>query len=71
MPCIHIKLILIMIKTIKFHDLHRKSKFYLEENKMIIRQYRKPIVPKYANYDYVQVYDGNDKFVGWIKMYYR
>ena len=38
---------------------------------MIIRQYRKPIVPKYANYDYVQVYDGNDRFVGWIKMYYR
>lgn len=28
MPCMHIKLILIMIKTIKFHDLHRKSKFY-------------------------------------------
>ena len=23
-----VKLILIMIKTIKFHDLHRKSKFY-------------------------------------------
>ena len=38
---------------------------------MIIRQYQKPIVPKYANYDYVQVYDGNDRFVGWIKMYYR
>ena len=26
---------------------------------MIIRQYQKPFVPKYANYDYVQVYDGN------------
>ena len=32
MPCMHIKLILIMIKTIKFHDLHRKSKFYMEGN---------------------------------------
>ena len=29
MPCMHIKLILIMIKTIKFHDLHRKSKLYM------------------------------------------
>ena len=47
------------------------KQIYLEERKMIIRQYRKPIVPKYANYDYVQVYDGNDKFIGWIKMYYR
>ena len=35
---------------------------------MIIRQYEKPFVPKYANYDYVPVYDGNDRFIGWIKM---
>ena len=34
---------------------------------MIIRQYRKPMVSKYANYDYIQVYDVNDRFVGWIK----
>ena len=26
---------------------------------MIIKQYQKPLVPKYANYDYVKVYDGH------------
>lgn len=36
---------------------------------MIIEQYEKPYVPKYANYDYVPVYNSNDKFVGWIKIY--
>lgn len=36
---------------------------------MIIRQYQKPYVPKYVNYDYVKVYDENDRFVGWIKIY--
>lgn len=36
---------------------------------MIIRQYQKPYVPKYANYDYIPVYNGNDRFVGWIKIY--
>lgn len=35
---------------------------------MIIYQYEKPYVPKYANYDYVQVYDGNDRFIGWIRI---
>ena len=48
-----------------------KSKFSLEEEKMIIKQKKKTTEPKYAKYDYVQVYDGNDRFVGWIKMYYR
>lgn len=38
---------------------------------MILYQREKPYVPKYANYDYVPVYNGNDKFIGWIKMYYR
>ena len=38
---------------------------------MIIKQYQKPYVPKYANYDYVQVYDGNDRFIGWIMIYYE
>lgn len=38
---------------------------------MIIYQYEKPYVPKYANYDYVPVYNGNDVFVGWIKLYYE
>ena len=37
---------------------------------MIIKQYQKPYVPKYANYDYVQVYDGNNRFIGWIKIYH-
>ena len=37
---------------------------------MIIKQYQKPYVPKYANYDYVKVYDGSDRFIGWIKIYY-
>ena len=31
---------------------------------MIIKQYQKPFVPKYANYDYTKVYDGNGRFVG-------
>lgn len=47
-----------------------KSKFN-GRIEMIIRQYQKPSVPKYANYDYVKFYDGNDRFVGWIKIYYR
>lgn len=38
---------------------------------MIIKQYQKPFVPKYANYDYVKVYDGNDRFIGWIRIYYE
>ena len=37
---------------------------------MIIKQYEKPFVPKYANYDDVPVYDGNDRFIGWIRIYY-
>ena len=37
---------------------------------MIIKQYQKPYVPKYANYDYTKVYDGNNRFIGWIKIYY-
>lgn len=39
--------------------------------KMIIYQIEKPFVPKYANYDYVKVYNGNDKFIGWIRLYFR
>ena len=38
---------------------------------MIIKQYQKPFVPKYANYDYVKLYDGNDRFIGWIRIYYE
>lgn len=38
---------------------------------MIIKQYQKPYVPKYANYDYTKVYDGNNRFIGWIKIYYE
>lgn len=38
---------------------------------MIMYQFKKPFVPKYSNYDYVKVYDGNDRFVGWIKLYFR
>lgn len=38
---------------------------------MIIKQYQKPFVPKYANYDYVKVYDVNDRFIGWIRIYYE
>ena len=38
---------------------------------MIIEQYQKPFVPKYANYDYTKVYYGNDIFIGWIKIYYN
>ena len=37
---------------------------------MIIKQYQKPYVPKYVNYDYTKVYDGNGRFIGWIKIYY-
>lgn len=36
---------------------------------MIINKYQKPFVPKYANYDYVKVYDGSDRFIGRIKIY--
>lgn len=36
---------------------------------MIIKQYRKPYVPKYANYDYTKVYDKDDRFIGWIRVY--
>lgn len=32
---------------------------------MIFYQINKPFVPKYANYDYVKVYDKNDKFIVW------
>lgn len=35
---------------------------------MIIRQYKKPYVPKYANYDYTKVYNGIGVFVGWIRI---
>lgn len=38
---------------------------------MIIKQYEKPYVPKYANYYYTKVYDANDNFIGWIRVYYR
>ena len=38
---------------------------------MIIKQYQKPFVPKYANYDYIKVYYGNDRFIGWIRIYYE
>lgn len=38
---------------------------------MIIKQYRKPYIPKYANYDYAPVYNGADRFIGWIKIYFR
>ena len=41
------------------------------EEIMIIYQKTKPFVPKYANYDYVKVYNGNDKFIGWIRLYFR
>ena len=34
------------------------------------KQYQKPFVPKYANYDYTKVYDGNGRFIGWIKIYH-
>lgn len=30
---------------------------------MIIYQRNKPFVPKYANYDYVKVYDGNELII--------
>lgn len=36
---------------------------------MIIRQYEKPYVPKFARYDYVQVYDWQDRFIGWLPIY--
>ena len=45
--------------------------FRLGGRTMIIKQYQKPFVPKYANYDYVKVYDGNDRFIGWIIIYYE
>ena len=38
---------------------------------MIIKQYQKPFVPKCANYDYVKVHEGNDRFVEWIRIYYE
>ena len=38
---------------------------------IIIYQKTKPFVPKYANYDYVKVYNGNDNFIGWIRLYFR
>ena len=38
---------------------------------MIWHQKIKPFVPKYANYDYARVYDGNDQFIGWIRIYYE
>ena len=36
---------------------------------MILYQREKPYVPKYVNYDYVPVYNSNDRFVGWIKIW--
>ena len=36
---------------------------------MIIRQYEKPYVPKWARFDYVQVYDWQDRFIGWLPIY--
>lgn len=36
---------------------------------MIWHQKIKPFIPKYASYDYVRVYDGNDQFIGWIRIY--
>ena len=38
---------------------------------MIWYQKIKPIVPKYANYDYAIVYDSNDKAIGWIRIYHE
>lgn len=38
---------------------------------MIWYQKAKPFVPKYANYDYARVYDSNDRFTGWIRIYYE
>lgn len=38
---------------------------------MIWYQKIKPFVPKYANYDYTKVYDGNDRFIGWIRIYHE
>lgn len=38
---------------------------------MIWYQKIKPFIPKYANYDYARVYDGNDQFIGWIRIYYE
>lgn len=38
---------------------------------MIIYQKTKPYVPKYANYDYVKVYDSFDRHIGWIKIYFE
>lgn len=37
---------------------------------MIITTPYKPYVPKYANYDYLPVYQGNVR-VGWIKVYHE
>lgn len=38
---------------------------------MILRQFYKPYVPKYVNYDYIPVYDSRDRFIGWIKIYLK
>lgn len=38
---------------------------------MIWYQKDKPFVPKYANYEYTRVYDRNDNFIGWIRIYYE
>ena len=38
---------------------------------MIIYQWNKPYVPKYANYDYAKVYNSSSKFIGWIKIYFK
>ena len=37
---------------------------------MLVRQYNKPHVPKYANYDYIKAYCGG-VFVGWMRIYYE
>lgn len=38
---------------------------------MIWYQKDKPVVPKDANYDYTKVYDNNNNFIGWIRIYYE
>lgn len=40
----------------------------LRREEMIIAQYQKPYVPKYANYDYMKVYNRSGAFVGWIRI---
>ena len=44
--------------------------FCLEVFRMLIVQREKPFVPKYANYDYTKVWQG-DTFIGWIKIWFN